>query len=163
MKIETRQEQITRHRLKREFDHRLGFYIAAALLLVSLSIIALILFWTLYPFRVLEIRNSPVPVVEERVEAGKLVYALHNYCKFSDAEGLLERRIVSDSTSLALPGIPERTKAECRNEVLVPAVVPPQARPGTYRIHHKVTYKVNPLKSLVYEWDSQPFRVVEPD
>jgi hypothetical protein len=67
---------------------------------------------------------------------------------------------VSDKTEIFFPVVKERSLRECKT-IDAPVILPPQITPGTYHLKFRVTYQVNPLKSVVITWESENFEVVE--
>jgi hypothetical protein len=131
--------------------------IVAALACVA---VGLIVFWSLAPDQVIEIKHLPVPVITKTVSSDQVMIQRYDLCKVADARGKVERTLVSSVAAVALPTITDTLNEGCIQDAAVPTLLPPQARPDRYRLHYKVTYTLNPLKTVVQEWDSEPFQVI---
>lgn len=144
---------------KTKWISRVGYVVLVAAL-VGIGTIA---YWLNQPDKVLEIKNQPIPIRTIRPEAHPdgVVILKYSYCKNYDVEGRIRTSFVNDKVEIFLPAATDRTEKICRDDIEVPYVVPPQLTPGKYKMHFRATYKINPLKEAVIEWDSQEFDVAE--
>lgn len=139
---------------------RVFFYLSGLILLLAFLTIGLISYWLVFPYDVLDVKKLPVPVTRTPTSADGIIVLKFNYCKNMEIEGNLEISMISTSTAILLPPAEERTHAGCRKDFNAPVIIPSQASNGTYFFHYKVTYKVNPLKTIVEEFDTEKFEVI---
>lgn len=132
-------------------------YIALAIIALALSIVS---YWLFTPKDVLEIKNNPVPVrtVRKHPTADGVIILKVNFCKKVGAYGRVRVSFVSQSRELFLPITVDTSPPRCE-EAEVPILIPHETPPGTYVIRYLINYRINPLKSAVEEFDSQPFEV----
>lgn len=132
-----------------------------AVIIAAIYFIGIVFYWYIVPYSILEIKNSPVPVVPKEVNGLRYVTAIFDYCKNVEVEGKIEIALVSDKTKLELPSSHETTKKGCKSDFEVPLPIPPHASTDTYHYHYIVTYKPNPLRTIVVEFDTEAFKVIK--
>jgi hypothetical protein len=143
--------------MKRQYN---AFYLIYGLLGLGAVIGVIFLYWAFqFPRQVLAVKNVPVPVITNPVAAGGVAVLTYDYCKYIDADGKLYTSLISHKTELLLPLADERTRKACADHLQVPMIVPPQALPDRYHFHFRATYRLNPLREVTVEWDSQEFEV----
>lgn len=139
--------------------------IVAKFMYVALAVAAggilLGLYWYLQNPTPFTLNKYPVPIKNEPVYTDGVAKLEFDYCKHIDVRnGIIERSFVSSKTEIDNPDVIDPTSKGCyKLEAVVP--VPPQARPDTYYIQYRVTYKINPLKTVTQEFRSQNFKVIE--
>lgn len=138
-------------------------------LLVVAGGIGTLLYWKLStPTEVLSIRPQPIPVLTKVVKlnpacaiigADRCVVLKITQCKNVEANGKISPTFVSNTDRIPTPEIIERGERKCQNDITVPFPVPRVAPPGKYHIHFRTTYKVNPITTIVQDFDSEEFEV----
>jgi hypothetical protein len=151
---------LTSHQIAHAKGNRATLIGFIALAIVALGI-GTFLYWQLASNDVLEVRNNPVPVrsVRPHPSADGVVFLKVDYCKKVRASGLVRTSFVSPTREYFFPVSHDREDPGCHNTE-IPVPVPHEVPNGTYHVHFRVTYQVNPLKSVVEEFDSKPFEVV---
>lgn len=136
-------------------------WIAYVVLALAAIVIGIVGFWSIQPNNVLNIKNAPVPIRTIHLEAhpAGVVILKYDYCKNISVNGTIRTSFVGDASEIFLPLAEDKTDKMCADGLEVPYLVPPQIVTGTYHLHFKATYILNPLKTVVQEWDSQPFDV----
>lgn len=141
---------------------KVGFYLSAVAIAIVLIIVSTFLFWSFGDGTVLEIKNAPVPVRPTKIDSDQYILLHYDYCKYSNAEGIVESSLVSKTSVLVLPEVTDTTKKGCK-EFDAPYPVPGQASPETYHYHFKACYPINPIKTVCTEWDSKEFEIEGPE
>lgn len=132
-------------------------------IVVVLGVLMAILFsfWSLYPYDVFEIKKLPVPVTEpENIKSGRLIFLDIDFCKYMDVEGKVERFLVSEREVIALPSYTDGAPKGCQ-EAQVPILLPYTILAQEFRITYKATYQVNPIRTVVEEFETKSF-VIKP-
>jgi hypothetical protein len=131
------------------------------ILLFLAAVVALFLYWTFQGSNVLDVKNNPVPVrtIRPHPQADGVVFLNINYCKNTKAEGRVRTSFVSPTREYFFPVSIDRQDPNCKFQE-VPVAIPHEVLPGEYHIHFRITYKVNPIKTVVEEFDSKKFEVV---
>jgi hypothetical protein len=116
-------------------------------------------YWLFWPYNVIDVER-PIQIMNEgkTVQAGdRLIYKI-KYKKHMDIQGELNRKLINNykidlkDTLATAPIGPDCDK--------VAIEIPRNAEEGTYYLWWSVSYKVNPLRVITIQADSEPFRVV---
>lgn len=136
------------------------FYGVALLTLMgSFSILALFFYYLFVPVRVIEL-TEPVHVHGATVyKRGEPVTLELHYCKHKELQSEIQISFVNGDLIPALTTF--RTLPTGCNAMELTAVVPVVAHADTYRMHLKISYKVNPLRREQYTFVSEPFEVID--
>jgi hypothetical protein len=133
--------------------------IFAALVFIAVCL-AVFFYWLVSNQDVLEVRNAPVPVskVSPSPEVdGQVVFRV-DFCKNVEAEGRVRPSFVSNAKEVFIPTYTDKSDKGCQLYD-VPVIIPRDLTPGKYHVHYRITYKVNPIKTVVEEFDSQEFTI----
>lgn len=140
------------------------FYGVKWLITIALSLMAvcilIILYW-LYsvPDKALVVKPSPITVATKTVSPGGYVLLHYDFCKNVTADGRVIITLVNSKSQTNLPTTTERSPKGCYSNLTAPFPIPNQTVAGTYHITFRTTYKVNPLRSIVQQYDTQSFVV----
>lgn len=135
------------------------YYIALCIIGLAIFVGGLFIFWSVQPSTILVIKNNPVPATVGILNGDREVSAKVNYCKTTHSTGVFTYDFISKSTDIAAPSTEVTSPKECKDGAPLVIPVPKQAVADTYRIHFTVTYKINPIKTTVVQWDTQDFKV----
>lgn len=140
-------------------ERRVHFIVYIALVIIALGLLT-VSYWLLAPSDVLEIKNAPVPIrtIREHPTAEGVVILNVDYCKKVGATGQVRVSFVSQSREIFLPIAVDKAEPKCE-KVEVPVLIPHDTPSDTYIIRYYITYKVNPLRSTIEQFDSQEFHV----
>lgn len=139
---------------------KVEFRFMYAVLFVIFVILVLIGYWSLVPVDILEIKKLPVPASKPSdIQSGRLINLRFDYCKYSDVHGVVERTLVSERAVITLPTYKEITPKGC-DQVDAPVVLPYTIATQTFYIHYKITYRINPIKTVVEEFDTEEFDIL---
>lgn len=143
---------------KQESKSKLLFYTSISILAMILFGIGLFFYWSVQTGTILEVKNNPVPVRPTMIDKDQYLLLHYDYCKYSDAEGVVISSLVSKTSILPLPEAIDRTGKSCR-AFDAPYPVPGQTPPGTYHYEFKACYPLNPIKTTCVEWQSKEFTI----
>ncbi len=133
-------------------------------LYISLGVVgiglATVLYWLNAPQDVLKI-NEPITVRPAHAQREGAVVLNFNFCKLTNSQGTVERRLVSDKTETISSKRPDNTLWGCHENVEVGVSIPAQAVPDTYHFEYTAEYRVNPFKTIVEEFRSEEFTVTD--
>lgn len=139
---------------------KLEFRFVYVILGFIFAILMLIAYWTFAPVDVLEIKKLPVPVTDpQNIRSGRLVILEFDYCKYHNFTGSVERQLVSERLVLDLPSYKDHTPKSC-GQISAPIILPYTVATQKFHIHYKVTYRVNPIKTVVEEFDTVEFEIL---
>lgn len=130
-------------------------------LLILFIPVAILLYW-LYsaPKEVLVVTPNPIQVTTKSAKAGEYVLLHYDVCKNINATGRIVVTLVGETVQLSLPTGRENTEKGCQKDLTVPLPVPPLTATGSYYYRFRVTYPVNPLKTIVQEYRTENFGVI---
>lgn len=138
---------------------RLGVKVAYVVVALAALTTGLMAYWGAAQYDVLDIRQSPVPVRPKEVSGpDPTIIATIDYCKKLDVEGTAVVTLVSKKTVLLTPAYKDKTPKTCAT-LEAALLIPPQATPDVYHYHWRVVYKVNPIKTVVEEFDTEEFEL----
>lgn len=133
-------------------------FVSLGLVLAFLLVIG---YWAFGPSDVLTVNNTPVPAKFTRGPEGTkgIVFLVIDYCKNIKATGKVETSFVGTAKVAFLPVGNDVQDPVCNPKAEIPILIPPDLPPGTYHVHFRVEYRINPIKNTVEEFDSTPFEV----
>ena len=115
------------------------------------------LFIPLVPMQLIGPYKVKTPIVQA---GGNLIYTAHA-CRYTNVEGTVEYTLQDHIVYTFAPtGTLNRPQGCGTKDVLfnIPSIIPP----GTYTLHLKVSYPLNPVRTFVTEVDTMSFQVATP-
>jgi hypothetical protein len=136
---------------------RIKFLLAKSALIFIACFIGLIAFWLFYPYKVLVLKNNPAPVLADSVEAGQMVVYFSDFCRYTNLPAIVTRQFI-DGVVYTTPSENVTDIARCDRRI-VSVRVPPTLMPDKYHIKVIVQIKVNPIRTMTYEFLTEEFNV----
>ncbi len=137
--------------------HKLIYTVEIGSLLLGFLTVGTFLFWSLYPYKPMQVNKSPIPVLTKYVKQGDvLIYEL-DYCKFTNDSVNISRSFF-DGVVFSTPDTTTKNPIGCRIQnisIQVPETLPT----GKYTLKISYTYKVNPIKVVTIEDYTEEFTV----
>lgn len=141
-------------------------YTALGIIAIGVTIF---LYW-LYspPKEAVSVSPDPIPVLTKTVKSDgtcavlgydRCVVLKFTRCKNVTATGRVVITLVNKTQLLTLPIADDKGDRKCDRDIQAPIPIPPIATPGEYHIHFRATYQINPLKSIIQEYDTESFNV----
>lgn len=138
----------------KDFFSRLAQYVIA----LAIANLIYALFLLLWPYDVLVVKNviMKTPVVQTSQSA---IYQV-DYCKKMEAEGVVYYEL-TDESGVIWNSIKKDVfrPAGCGNAD-VPIFIPPDVKPGKYKIRIVIHYHVNRIRDIVEEFETPFFEVI---
>lgn len=141
---------------------RIFAYLTILLAGVALALGGLLIYWSLQPSNILDIKNDPLPVRPLEVSAnGGIVIATVDYCKTRKVDGHAKVYLVGEGNGQK-PELawPVDTQGPQCLKIDIPIPIPASTQTDVYHIVFEVTYKVNPLKDQVAVFRTRSFKVI---
>jgi hypothetical protein len=126
---------------------------------ISFAFVLLVLFWLLYPYKTLEVNNSPYPVTQE-VRKGSSVMFEMDYCKYTNKPVTIARRYV-DGIIYVVPNLVSAYNEKGCRVSLITEDVPENLPEGEYTMVFFYTYQVNPIREITVSASTQTFKIVD--
>jgi len=136
-----------------------AYYISFFLLGMMAIVTAYFFYWTLYPFKVVEINNNPVPVAEKVVRQGGPITYTVNFCRFTDVPAV-STRVYVDGIEFYTPAIISQFPVGCYLKSFT-ATVPDSLPPGEYHLEIRNAYQINKLREVPITFETQKFTVIK--
>ena len=121
-------------------------------------VLFLCIFWAVWPYRTLELKDTKFPVLTPKVkQGGKLVYQ-SKYCKYINLTATVSRSFINGVIFNTPSMITDRTVG-CHT--VTPLMnVPPELLPGKYRVQVIYIYEVNPIRTITIKHETEDFEVI---
>jgi hypothetical protein len=123
-------------------------YISMIVLILVMVFMAVVLFWLLYPYKVVEVTNLRVTPVQ--ATTGTTLHATFHVKKYTDDTGVVNWALQDGVNYVLLSGTTSSKKGEFDTEraILINVDVPA----GKYHLILSGSYKVNPVKTVTYHF-----------
>lgn len=130
-------------------------------LLFAFIILATIIVWEIYPYNPVEYKNIPFPILNENktVKKGDHVFYEIDACKYTDQVPELVKFFV-DGVAFETPKTVGVVMEGCR-KVVADVYVPHTMPTGEFHLRLVVTYKPNPIRTIVFDNYSENFTIVD--
>jgi hypothetical protein len=138
--------------------YNLGKIFLYTSLAISTTWVLLSAYWGLRPYRIIEFKETPLPVLTKQVNVGeKLRYEL-NYCKYMGLSSEISTSFI-DGVIFDTPSFRTNRQVGC-HETIVEIKVPSTLPSGTYYVQIHYHYKVNPIRSVNYSIKTESFEII---
>ena len=134
-----------------------NIFVNLFLLLLS-SLIIVLLYWSFYPYKPMEI-ISPPKNLTPRIKAGEIFIYEANYCKYTDKSAYYRKQIIN-SFVVNLPESVSNIPEGCK-KVNVSIPIPEYLPADKYKIRTMAVYEMNPIRKIVITYDTDEFEIVE--
>jgi len=140
--------------MKKKLEH---ISIVAAMSFIVI-VFCIFMFWWLYPYPT-STQVQPYKVINKVVKQGDLLQYEMEYCKYTDTKAIVSRQFIDG----IIYSVPESTALLNRGcgKLLNSIEVPKNLPPGDYYMKSIVTFEMNPIKTVVNEYKTEMFKVVE--
>lgn len=140
------------------FHKLLHIYTYITLFLTAI-LFGLIVYYLVFPLKVVEVSNAPFPIMNKAVRAGGTVQHVVNYCKYTD--------MPSETTKQFINGIIYTTQTVTTdnpkgcNKIIATTVVPLDLSPGIYKLRIVKVYHLNPIRTFTITNDTESFEIIK--
>lgn len=128
------------------------------LLAATIIVIGIILYWGLYPYKVVEYKVDYFEMQKNVYYTGEQLTYRTSFCKFGNYSAITTR-ILKDGVSYLFPAQNSTSLEGCYDFISSSTEVP-NVPSGTYTFEMTVTYQVNPIRSVSYTKESKPFEII---
>jgi hypothetical protein len=116
------------------------------------------MFWWLYPYKIVEMKQ-PYEVLTPEVKQGELLVYRQEYCKYTDKMPTVQRYFV-DGLIYSMADVSPTLREGC-GQTLTSIFVPRNLPAGDYYMRTVVTYKINPIRTITFEFSTDKFKVIK--
>lgn len=142
--------------------NKLFYYLGMLSIFMLIGIIGFVMFLAFYPFKVVDV-VSPYPVLNENktVKRGTDVYYLVEYEKFMQVRAESTWFIVCQDGNLVTLAPTYTNFPVGKKTVTRSMTVPMKTSLGKCKMVQTIEFKVNPLQTQTFNFESEEFTVVE--
>lgn len=133
-------------------------FVAWLTICTSLAIIALFIFWILWPYNPIVFKDAVFPISQKTINAGQVIHYSTDYCKNMDIAAIVTREFRNDLIFVTPSTISNR-QLGC-HVVNIAVFIPAELPPGTYIMRQRYEYSVNPIRKIIIVRDTEPFTVI---
>lgn len=126
---------------------------------IGTSLIVIVVYWLLHDYKPITFRDPYFPVSKTTVYQGEEIHYTSRYCKPKEITSLVTRSFVN-SIIFVTPSTINNRPAGC-HDVRISVLVPLELPPGRYHMHQIYVYRVNPIRDVKVEMDTNSFIVKE--
>lgn len=132
-------------------------FLSSLIVFVLISVVAVMTFWSVYPYKVIEFKDEVYPIHTKTVErGGTLVYEV-NACKYTSLSPSITKYFV-DGVVYETPKVYGVVDPGCRKTDV--AMYVPLALPlGEYKVKLIIHYKVNPIRTVEFTNYTETFTI----
>lgn len=118
-------------------------------------------YWTIFPTKVVEFNQDPMPVVnpDKEVYAGGELQYVADVCKYVDKEATATTSFV-DGVIWSTGTQVTKKFVGCTSQIQI-AQVPKNLPTGEYKYRILLVYKLNPIRTETFVIETEPFLVIK--
>lgn len=139
---------------------RIGYHLAAVGLIFCIAFMGYVTYLAVWPFKTIEPTHQPYKVLTPKVHPGEDIVYVSEICRYTDVQPTVVRQLVGESI-IYLPNRISKFPKGC-GAYKVPSRVPPETPPGFYHLELAPSYRINPVRTIVVNIETEEFEVVEP-
>jgi hypothetical protein len=137
------------------------YKLSSVLLCISIFMLGVFAFWAFYPYKTLELKDDVFPILnkDKTIKQGGTLQFVSDNCKYVDLPATTSRAFVN-SIIYYVPTTTTNIRKGC-GKVTINVSVSRELPPGKYYLHNIFQYKVNPVRIMTVEHNTEPFFVIE--
>lgn len=140
-------------------NFRISHWFMFGTIAVAGIMLALGIFWMLFPYNAITFGEGNGTIINKEVEAGEYLQMRQVYCKSGDYITTVSRSFV-DGFIYTAPNVLGKRPNGC-HDVIELIYVPKALNPGTYTISTNISYQPNPLRTITLNVTTEKFEVIE--
>lgn len=111
-----------------------------------------------YPFKTIELQDKLIPVIIKQVHAGEKLQVKYNFTKFTDEQAEINITLVNHVILNLNPYYLSLVSGEYHKIGFIE--IPSFSPLGTYHAIVNIKYKINPLRTISLDFQTEDFQVV---
>jgi len=118
-------------------------------------------YWSYFPYKPLEI-TEPVKILNKNVKPGETIFAEFSFTKNTNVTPEIHLSMV-DGVIYNIPNYsPVNKPGETKSKIVGVLEVPGSVPCGEYHLHWEADYRMNPIRHIIVEYQSEKFYVDSP-
>lgn len=146
---------------KPNLNYKFNSWALNFLVVVVTGLLALVLYWHLNDYDIIEYNMERIEMVKDEYVVGEPLSYRISFCKEGNLDATV-LRFVKDTVVYSYPEIISSIEEGCSDFVST-STITPNVPSGEYRYENTVIYQVNPLKTVRYTIESEPFKIINPN
>lgn len=140
---------------------KLVYFLNIIVLIIAFVFVAINIYWLVFPTKVVEFNQNPMPVVnpDKEVYAGGELQYVADVCKYVDKEATATTSFV-DGVVWSTGTQVTKKFVGCTSKIQV-AQVPKNLPTGEYKYRILLVYKLNPIRTETFVIETEKFLVVK--
>lgn len=131
-------------------------------LVVILIMVGVILYWQIYPYKVLEAKEGNYSLDKTVYKQGEDFNIHFEICKNMDIEEDVYGKFI-DGVIYSIPENSSDFETGCYSTYISSVSIPDNLPTGSYVYEETIIYRVNPIRNITYTFTTPEFEVVEND
>lgn len=139
------------------------FYFSYAIIWIAIISLCVFGYWRNAPYLIFELQQYKADVHPDPIlgNGNEQLTVSFDYCKYDDLPAKVKRTLIGSRVSISLPVDHQEPLAVGCGRAERNLLIPKINNTGTYHIHYEVTYKVNPIRNVTVEYDTQDFEITK--
>ena len=125
----------------------------------TMGLMLLFGYWAFYPYKTVVFNDKNFKIENKTIKQGGIIKYKSDYCKYMDKASITTRSFVNDVIYVMPASITNRNIG-C-NKITVLVKVPDELPMGKYHINMSYKIKVNPIRDIIVEHNTEPFEITE--
>lgn len=132
------------------------------------TMVIVVLYWHLYPYKIIEVKQPSKVLNELRsevngvtypaVKRGQILSYRMEYDKYMAITARVRRQLVNDRSICLMEGAGQAKMGQ--NATVIDVLIPPNIFPGLYRLQTFYEYEPNPIREIKYDYFTEWFEVL---
>lgn len=142
--------------------NRVNGLILNILLIVILFLLGMVLYWQVYPYNILEVKEGNYLLDKTVYKQGEDFNIHFEVCKNIDIEEDIYGKFI-DGVIYSIPENSSNLKKGCYSTYILGVSIPNNLPEGKYIYEETIIYRVNPIRTITYTFTTPEFEVVVED
>lgn len=130
------------------------------LVVVVTGLLSLVLYWHFHDYNIIEYKVDKIEMIKDEYVVGEPLSYRISFCKEGNLDATV-LRYVKDTVIYSYPETTSSFEEGCSNFVST-SILTPNVPEGEYRYENTIIYHVNPIKTVKYTIESEPFKIINP-
>lgn len=145
--------------MKMKTKHKITHTIVLMAFAMIVCIWAIFMFWWIYPYKTVNINYQPYLINNKEIKQGGQLNYIINACNYTEIVPTVTKQFV-DGIVYSVPDSVVSLPMGC-NKTIVSVKVPKSLPIGEYKLKIFVSYKMNPIRNIISNYETEKFSVVK--
>lgn len=145
--------------MKMKTKRQLTHILALVGFVLIVFIWAIFMVWWIYPYKTATINQQPYIISESKIKQGDNLNYVIDACNYTDIVPTVTKQFV-DGIVYSVPEGAIRLPMGC-NKTIVSVKVPKNLPTGEYYLKVYVSYKINPIRTIISDYQTERFSVIK--